>query len=185
MALFYSVTVLHVQVWTYEIILQFGSKILSVLENTSNLVNKLFDKLKVLRADTLWAVDQKHQVDVCRLAGWRRMRQTKDGRFNYLIYFTLKNMIKEIKTWNTKQTLQHKYHSKNMWHESVQWAELQSLLVTFQKWSYSVCVEVKLWSWMYNHWILHRVYILLLGRRMLLSSQFMSVRKLDKYKLIK
>lgn len=112
MALFYSVTVLHVQVWTYEIILQFGSKILSVLENTSNLVNKLFDKLKVLRADTLWAVDQKHQVDVCRLAGWRRTRQTKDGRFNYLIYFTVKNMIKEIKTWNTKQTLQHKYHSK-------------------------------------------------------------------------
>lgn len=53
MALFYSVTILHVQVWTYKIILQFGSKTLSVLENTSNLVNKLFDKLKVLRADAL------------------------------------------------------------------------------------------------------------------------------------
>lgn len=57
------------QVWKYEIILQFGSKMLSVLETTSNLVNKLFDKLEVLRADTLGAVDQKHQVDVCRLAG--------------------------------------------------------------------------------------------------------------------
>lgn len=60
---------IHVQVWKYERILQLGSKMLSVLENTSNLVNKLFDKLEVLRADTLGAIDQKHQVDVCRLAG--------------------------------------------------------------------------------------------------------------------
>lgn len=35
----------------------------------THLVDKLFDKLKVLRANALGAVDQKHQVDVGRLAG--------------------------------------------------------------------------------------------------------------------
>lgn len=34
-----------------------------------HLVYKLFDQLKVLRADALGAVDQEHQVDVGRLAG--------------------------------------------------------------------------------------------------------------------
>ncbi len=35
----------------------------------SHLVDKLFHQLKILRADTLGAVNQKHQVDVGRLAG--------------------------------------------------------------------------------------------------------------------
>lgn len=39
------------------------------MKNIPYLVNKLFDQLKVLRADALRAVDQKHQVDVGRLAG--------------------------------------------------------------------------------------------------------------------
>lgn len=38
-------------------------------ENMPHLVNKLFHQLEILRADTLGAVNQKHQVDVGGLAG--------------------------------------------------------------------------------------------------------------------
>lgn len=34
-----------------------------------HLVDELFDELKVVRPDALGAVDQEHQVDVCRPAG--------------------------------------------------------------------------------------------------------------------
>lgn len=43
----------------------------SCVVDVAHLVHKLLDQLKVLRADTLGAVNQKHQVDVSRLAGWR------------------------------------------------------------------------------------------------------------------